>query len=126
MTTSKEEEIFSQVLDAAFKVHSELGPGLLEGAYQKCLAYQLRCADLQVEEEKELPLIYGDQQLEVGYRVDLWVEDLIIVELKAVEKLQPVHTAQLLTYLKLAQLNLGLLANFNVKHFKNGFKRIIN
>jgi GxxExxY protein len=126
VTTSKEEEIFSQVLDAAFKVHSELGPGLLEGTYQKCLAYELRGADLQVEEEKELPLIYGDMQLQVGYRVDLWVEDLIIVELKAVEKFQPVHTAQLLTYLKLAQLNLGLLANFNVKHFKDGFKRIIN
>lgn len=119
------EEIFKLILDCAFQVHTELGPGLFESTYEECLCYELRSAGLKVESQKPLPLMYKEIKLEAGYRIDLMVEDSIIVELKAVEELTDVHLAQVLTYLKLSKCKLGLLVNFNVKYLKNGIKRII-
>lgn len=119
------EEIFKMILDCAFQVHIELGPGLLENAYEECLCYELRNAGLKVERQKLLPLLYKEIKLDAGYRVDLMVEDNIVVELKVVEELNDVHLAQVLTYLKLSGCKLGLLVNFNVKYLKNGIKRVI-
>lgn len=119
------EEIFKLILDCAFTVHSELGPGLLENAYEECLCYELRNAGLKVERQKALPLVYKEIKLDAGYRIDILVEDSIVVELKAVEELTDVHLAQVLTYLKLLKCKLGLLVNFNVKYLKNGIKRAI-
>jgi GxxExxY protein len=109
------EEIFKLILDCAFTVHSELGPGLLENAYEECLCYELRNAGLKVERQKALPLVYKEIKLDAGYRIDILVEDSIVIELKAVEELTDVHLAQVLTYLKLSKCKLGLLVNFNVK-----------
>lgn len=108
------------------KVHKALGPGLLESAYKECLFYELLKNDMHVEKEKPLPLIYEEVNLECGYRVDLFVENLIIVEIKSVEALHDIHLAQTLTYLKLAQRRIGLLINFNVLLLKNGIKRVVN
>lgn len=119
------EKVFKQVLDCAFKVHSELGPGLLESAYEHCLKFELLEAGLKVEAQKPLPLIYKEVHLEVGYRIDLLVEDKIVVEIKSVEMLNEVHLAQILTYQKLSECKLGLLVNFNVKSLKHGIKRVI-
>jgi len=119
------EEIFKLILDCAFQVHTELGPGLLENAYEECLFYELQNEGLKVERQKALPLIYKEIRIEAGYRIDLLVEDSIIIELKAVEELTDVHLAQVLTYLKLSKCKLGLLVNFNVKYLKNGIKRVI-
>mgnify|MGYP003835649611 CR=1 FL=1 len=119
------EDIFKLILDCAFRVHSALGPGLLENAYEECLTYELIKPGLKVERQKALPLIYEEVKLDAGYRVDLLVEDCIIVEVKAVEELSDVHLAQILTYLKLSKCKLGLLVNFNVKLLKNGIKRVI-
>ncbi len=119
------EEIFKLILDCAFTVHSELGPGLLENAYEECLCYELRNAGLKVERQKALPLVYKEIKLDVGYRIDILVEESIVIELKAVEELTDVHLAQVLTYLKLSKCKLGLLVNFNVKYLKNGIKRVI-
>ncbi len=119
------EEAFKTILDCSFKVHTALGPGLLESAYEECLYYELRQFGLKVEKQKVLPLVYEDVKLDAGYRIDLMIEDKIIVELKSVESLTDVHMAQLITYLKLSGCKLGLLANFNVKHLKNGIKRVI-
>ena len=120
------EEIFKKILDCAFKVHSALGPGLLESAYTECLYFDLTEAGLKVEKQKPLPLIYKEVQLEAGYRIDLFVEDLIVIEVKSIEALAEIHMAQILTYLKLSKCNLGLLVNFNVLHLKEGIKRVIN
>lgn len=119
-------EISKVVLDCAFKVHSQLGPGLFESVYQRCLAYELRKADLKVVLEKPLPLIYKGIEIECGFRLDLWIEDKFLVELKSVKSFDPIHTAQVLTYLKLTNTQLGLLLNFNVARLKDGIKRIIN
>ena len=119
------EEIFKLILDCAFKVHSALGPGLLENAYEECLMYELVRTGLKVERQKVLPLVYEEVVLDAGYRIDLLVEDSIIIEIKAVEELSDVHLAQILTYLKLSKCKLGLLVNFNVKFLKNGIKRVI-
>lgn len=119
------EENFKLVLDCAFQVHSELGPGLLESAYEECLCYELRNARLKIERQKTLPLKYKEIKLDAGYRIDIMVEDSIIIELKAIEELTDAHLAQVLTYLKLSNCKLGLLANFNVKYLKNGIKRVI-
>ncbi|UBM61109.1 GxxExxY protein [Candidatus Sulfidibacterium hydrothermale] len=119
------EEIFKTVLDCSFKVHSALGPGLLESAYEECLFYELRQTGLKVVKQKPLPLVYEDVKLEIGYRVDLLVEDQIIIEIKSVDALADIHMAQILTYLKLSNCHLGLLINFNVKHLKDGIKRVI-
>ena len=119
------EEIFKKVLDAAFRVHTELGPGLLERAYEECLYYELQQNGLSVEKQKALPIVYKDIKLDAGYRIDLLVENCIVVELKSVECFTDVHFAQILTYLKLSGCKLGLLVNFNVKHLKDGIKRMI-
>ncbi len=119
------EEIFKKILDAAFCVHSNLGPGLLESSYEECLFYELQQSGLKVERQKALPLIYKEVKLDAGYRVDLFIENCIIIELKSVECLADIHLAQILTYLKLSNCKLGLLVNFNVKHLKDGIKRVI-
>lgn len=118
-------QITHEILDSAYKVHSALGPGLLESAYRTCLAYELRKKGLKVEEEKPLPLIYEEIKLECGYRLDLLVENQVIVELKTVDTFADVHTAQVLTYLRFSDKPIGLLINFNVQSLKNGIKRLI-
>ncbi|MDE0561899.1 GxxExxY protein [Algoriphagus sp. NF] len=116
--------ITEQILRSSYKIHSSLGPGLLESAYQACLKYELEKEGLMVEVEKPLPLIYEEVKLECGYRIDLLVENRVIVELKTVENFTDVHIAQVLTYLKLADKKVGLLINFNTKSLKNGIKRL--
>ena len=118
-------EITHEILDSAYKIHSKLGPGLLESAYQACLVYELRKKGLKVEVEKPLPLIYEEVKLECGYRIDILVADQVVVELKTVEAFTDVHTAQVLTYLKLSESKVGLLINFYVKSLKDGIKRLI-
>jgi GxxExxY protein len=118
--------ISGEIVDAAMKVHSTLGPRLLESAYLGCLAHELRTRSLAVEVQKSLPVIYDGLRIEVGYRIDLLVEDAIIVELKVASKLHPVHEAQLLSYLRLSNKRLGLLINFHVTHLKDGIRRIVN
>lgn len=117
-------EITGKILNAAFKVHTVLGPGLLESAYQACLVYELRKAGLFVEVEKPLPLIYEELKLECGYRIDIMVENKVIIELKTVEAFRDVHLAQVLTYLRLSEKHVGLLLNFYVKSLKDGIKRV--
>lgn len=119
------ENVFKTILDCSFKVHTALGPGLLESSYEECLFYELQEAGLKVEKQKALPLIYKDIKLEAGYRIDLYVESCIIVELKSIESLAEIHLAQILTYMKLSESKLGLLVNFNVPHLKDGIKRVI-
>jgi GxxExxY protein len=119
------ETVFKIVLDCSFKVHTELGPGLLESAYEECLCYELLQSGLQVNKQIPLPLIYKEIKLEAGYRVDLLVENKVIVEVKSVETLADIHMAQIITYLKLSGCKLGLLVNFNVRHLKDGIKRVI-
>lgn len=121
-----ENELSKIVFDAGLKVHKALGPGLLESAYEECLYFELVNLDLKFQKQKGLPLIYGTAKLDVGYRVDLLIEDKLIVEIKAVDTLNEVHLAQVLTYLKLSGCKLGLLINFNTVLFKDGIKRIIN
>ena len=119
-------EITEQIIGAAMKVHSKLGPGLLESAYEACLEYELKKRGFKVERQKALPVVYEDVKLDCGYRIDLLVNDSVILELKAIEKLQPIHDAQLLSYLKLAELQIGLLINFHVLHLRDGIKRLVN
>ncbi|MDR1632633.1 MAG: GxxExxY protein, partial [Dysgonamonadaceae bacterium] len=114
------ETLTGKILGCAYTVHSELGPGLLENAYEECLVYELTEKGLYVERQKRMPLVYKKVELDVGYRLDLVVENTVILELKAVEALAPIHTAQLLTYLNLSGLPLGYLMNFNVTSLKNG------
>jgi GxxExxY protein len=119
------EECFRILLDCSFRVHSALGPGLLESAYTECLYYDLVQSGLKVEKQKPLPLVYKKVHLDAGYRIDLLVENCIVVEIKSIEALAEIHMAQILTYLKLSNCKLGLLANFNVLHLKDGIKRVI-
>ena len=119
------EEIFKQILDCSFKVHSVLGTGLLESAYTECLYFDLKQTGLRVEKQKALPLIYKEVHLDAGYRIDLLVENCIVVEIKSIEALADIHMAQILIYLKLSKCSLGLLANFKVLHLKDGIKRVI-
>lgn len=119
-------EVSGQVVDAAIRVHSVLGPGLLENAYETCLKHELEKRGLQAEQQVGLPIIYDGIKMDVGYRLDLLVEGCVIVELKAVDRLTPVHEAQLLSYLKLNGKKVGLLINFNVAQLKNGIKRMVN
>ena len=118
-------DLSGKIIGCAIRVHKELGPGLLETAYRACLAHELTLNDVKVEVEKSLPIRYRDFALDAGYRIDLLVENRIILELKCVEKLLPVHEAQLLTYLKLSGLHIGLLINFNVKLLAHGIRRFI-
>ena len=119
------DDVSHGIIKAAMKVHSVLGPGLLENAYQACLAHELRKARFKVETEVGLPVIYDGIKLELGYRIDLVVNDLVIVELKCVEEVSRLHQAQLLSYMKLSNKNLGLMVNFNVLHLKDGIKRMV-
>ena len=118
-------EISGQIVDSAMKVHTALGPGLLESAYQSCLAFELTSRGLRVLKEVELPVVYLTHRIDAGYRLDLLVEDEGIVEIKSVERLIGIHEAQVLTYLKLSKKRLGLLINFNVLHLKDGIRRLI-
>ncbi len=120
------EDIGNQIVDSAFTVHTELGPGLLESAYEQCLAFELNRRDLQVERQKQLPLIYKGMKMDAGYRLDLLVESTVIVEVKAVERFDPIHEAQLLSYLKLSGLHLGFLINFNTRLIKDGLRRLVH
>ena len=121
-----ENEIARQIVDAAYKIHTRLGPGLLESAYEAVLVYELRKRGLQVTSQQPVSLVYEDVVLEIGFRADLIVEGKVIVELKSVERIQPVHSKQLLTYLKLADMRLGLLINFGDALIKHGIKRVVN
>ncbi len=121
-----ENEIAKQIVDAAYHIHSRFGPGLLESAYQAMLAHELRKRGLRIECEKPIPLIYDGVELEVGFRADVIVEDSVIIELKSVEVLLPVHKKQLITYLKLADKRLGLLINFGAAYIKDGIVRLVN
>jgi GxxExxY protein len=119
------EVTFKKILDCSFKIHSSLGPGLLESAYEECLYYELTNLGFKVGKQKPMPLIYEKVKLDAGYRVDLLVEDSIVVEIKSVDSLCDVHMAQILTYMKLSNCTLGLLINFNVYHLKEGIKRVV-
>ena len=121
-----ENEVARQIVDAAYKIHSTLGPGLLESAYQAILVYELQRRGLQIEAETQMPVVYEGIRLDIGYRADLIVEDKVIVELKSVEQIAPVHKKQLLTYLRLADKRLGLLINFGAPLIKDGITRIVN
>jgi GxxExxY protein len=118
--------ITEQILNCAYKVHSELGPGLLESAYEECLYYELKQIGLFVEKQKALPLVYYEVKLDAGYRLDLIVENKVVVEIKSVEAFSDVHIAQVITYLKLSKCKIGLLLNFNVTSLKYGIKRLAN
>jgi GxxExxY protein len=120
------EAIGREIVDAAVNVHRALGPGLLESAYQECLYYELSKRGLQVACEVLQPIIYDGQQIDAGYRLDMLVEDTVIIENKAVVELLPIHEAQLITYLKLRNCRLGFLLNWNVKLMKHGIKRMVN
>ena len=121
-----ENEISEKIIGCAIEVHKSLGPGLLESAYCECLYYELQIGGLNVEKQKPLPLIYKEVKLDVGYRLDLIVEGKVIIEVKSVEALNDIHTAQVLTYLKLSGCKLGLLMNFNVIRLVEGLKRLAN
>ena len=126
---SKEKQLNNlsgQVIGAAIKVHSALGSGILESAYEACLAYELKQRRIHIESQVALPIIYDGQKIDAGYRIDLLVENSLIVELKAVEMINNIHKTQLLSYLKLSDLRLGLLINFNVPRLKEGIHRIVN
>jgi GxxExxY protein len=123
MTTN---ELSHKIIGCAMKVHTKLGPGLLESAYQECLFYELKKANLNLEKEVPRPIIYEEVKLDHGYRIDLLVENKTVIELKAVETRTDAHKAQVVTYLKLGDYKLGLLINFHVKSLKSGLKRIIN
>ena len=114
------------VIDAAIKVHSALGPGLLEGAYEACLCHELRKRGLHVEHQLTLPVVYDGISIDLGFRIDVRVNRFVVVELKAVKKLLPIHDAQLLSYLKLSGHKVGLLMNFNVWRLKDGIRRLVN
>ncbi|MBU0967449.1 MAG: GxxExxY protein [Proteobacteria bacterium] len=118
-------QITEKIIGAAINVHRELGPGLLESAYEICLAYELAEMGLSVERQRPLPVLYKRVRLDCGYRLDLLVENKVVVELKSVEKIEPIHVAQVLSYLKLSGCSVGLLINFNVKILKYGIKRLV-
>jgi GxxExxY protein len=121
-----ENELSQVAIGCAMRIHSALGPGLLESAYKACLYLELMQAGVRVEVEQPRPLVYHSVKLECGYRVDLLVETKLIIEVKSVEALAEIHVAQLLTYLRLSDLRLGLLLNFNVAHMKDGIRRVVN
>jgi GxxExxY protein len=121
-----EEVISREIVDSAMKVHAALGAGLLESAYEACLAYELGKRNLPVRSQVPMPVRYEDIELEVGYRLDILAGESVVIEVKSCQALLPVHTAQLLSYLKLGHFRLGFLLNFNVPHMRNGIRRIIN
>ena len=121
-----ENEISNKIIGLAIEVHSSLGPGLLESAYKECLYYKVGKSGFYIEKEKPMPLIFEEVKLDCGYRIDLLIENKLLIEVKAVEALNDIHLAQTLTYLKLGNYKLGLLINFNVARLKEGIKRVIN
>ena len=121
-----ENEISFKIIGIALNIHNELGPGLLESAYEHSLAYELRNAGFQIGQQVAMPLVYKDVKMECGYRIDLMIENRVIIEIKSVEALVPVHFSQTLTYLKLSGCKLGLLINFNTVKLKDGIHRIVN
>jgi len=121
-----ENDLAKIVIGYAIEIHKTLGPGLLESAYHECLVYKLQQAKLNVEKEKKMPLVFEDVKLECGYRIDILVENKLVIEIKSVDSLNDIHLAQTLTYMKLGNYKLGLLINFNVLYLKDGVKRIIN
>jgi len=123
--SDKEEKVAKQIVDAAFQVHKELGPGFLQKVYETCFCYELSKWGIAFQRQVEVPIIYDQKALDIGFRLDVLVEDLIICEFKAVEEMNPVFEAQIMSYLKMAQKRLGFLINFNVPVIKNGIKRII-
>lgn len=124
--TQRENQLTEKIIGCAIEVHKALGPGLLESAYDECICYELAQNDFYLRRQVPLPVVYKGIKLDCGYRIDVLVNDLVIVELKAVEKILPIHEAQLLTYLKLYRKPLGLLINFNVPVLKDGIKRLVN
>jgi len=118
-------QVTHAIIGAAMKVHSALGPGLLESAYEACLVHELRKAGFKVEQQVELPVNYDGVRIDLGYRIDLVINECVIVELKCVEKIAPVHEAQLISYMRLSKKNVGLLINFHVRHLKDGIKRFV-
>ena len=125
MSRKGDDSITGKIIASAMKVHSALGPGLLENAYEACLVHELRQAGLQVQSQVPLPVQYGSVSIDAGYRIDLLVENTVIVELKAVSRFLPIHQAQLVTYLKLSGKRIGLLLNFDVAHMRDGIKRMV-
>jgi len=123
---AREEAIGKAVLDAAIRVHSELGPGLLESTYEICLASELASRGLELERQVELPVCYRGRRISAGYRLDMLIERLVVVELKVVDDLNKVHLAQVLSYLKLGSFTLGYLLNFNVAHMRDGIRRVVH
>ena|SRR5690606_195827 len=121
-----ENELSSKIIGACIEVHKQLGPGLLESTYEVCLAHELRLFGLDVKQQISLPVVYKGIKLNAGYRIDMIVEDKVIIEIKSIDALAPIHTAQILTYLKLKDLKLGLLINFNTVRLVDGLKRIVN
>ena len=121
-----ENQIAKEIVDAAYKIHTTLGPGLLESVYEAVMVHDLKNRNLDVERQKPIPVVYEDVRLDEGFRADLLVEDKVIVELKSVETIAPVHKKQLLTYLRLADKRLGLLINFGVAKIKDGITRVVN
>ena len=121
-----ENALAHKIIGCALEVHRALGPGLLESAYQECLVYKLKNSGLRIEKEKPMPLIFEEVKLEVGYRIDILVENKVVIEIKSVEAINDVHLAQILTYMRLGDYKLGLLINFNVSLLKSGIKRVIN
>lgn len=119
-------EVTGQVVDAAIRVHSAIGPGLLESAYTACLAHELESREVRCVSQLPLPVVYRGKRIDIGYRVDLLVEDSVVVELKAVARMLPVHEAQLLSYLRLGGFKVGLLINFHVPRLRDGIKRMMN
>lgn len=121
----QEDRLSREIIGAAIEVHKQLGPGLLESAYEHCLAHELSLRNIPFERQKPMPVVYKGVRLDCGYRLDLLIDNLVVVDLKAVDKIHPVHEAQMHTYLKLANCKLGLLLNFNVLLLKRGIKRIV-
>jgi len=120
-----EEKITEKIIESAIEIHRHLGPGLLESAYEECLCFELKQHDLSFERQKPLPLKYKSIELDCGYRIDILVEDKVIVELKCVDKINPIHEAQLLTYLRLSDKKVGLILNFYVSLMKDGVRRLV-
>lgn len=124
--TKRSDELSNIIIGAAIEVHKVLGPGLLESTYEECLCHELNLRGISFESQKALPIVYKNVKLDCGYRLDLLVENLVIVELKSIEKIEPIHEAQILTYLRLTDLWLGLIINFNVPILKEGIMRKVN
>ncbi len=119
-------QLSNQVIGLSIDVHKELGPGLLESVYEDCLCYELKSSKIRFERQKYFPIIYKNTQIANGFRLDIVIENSLLLELKTVEKILPIHEAQILTYMKLSEITLGLIINFNVPILKNGIKRIVN